>query len=152
MLQPLLTPTASLRGDYEWLTTWLALERGPAPAAVESLEARLAERAAASARGAVDIRSWLLIARAYRLAGRFDDARRAVQRATALADKLRQGGYLSSEFMGRCLLEQAQLEEALGHAMQARNAAREAATQLQTVLSAQAPATQSATRLAAIGS
>ncbi|MEO8523597.1 MAG: serine/threonine-protein kinase [Caldimonas sp.] len=152
LLQPLLTPTATLRGDYEWLTTWLAVERGPAPAAVEALEARLAERAAASARGAVDIRSWLLVARSHRLAGRFDDAARALQRATALADKLRQGGYPANEFMGRCLLEQAQLEEALGHAMQARSAARDAATQLQTVLNAQAPATQSATRLAATGS
>jgi hypothetical protein len=152
VLLPLLTPTSPFRGDYEWLTAWLALEQGPATASVESLEARLAAHAPASGRGASDIRPWLLVARAHRLAGRFDDARRAVQRATALAAGLRQGGYPASEYMGRCQLEQAQLEEAQGHAPQARNAAREAAVQLQAVLSAQAPATQSATRLAALGS
>ena len=151
LLQPLLTPTAPLRGEYEWMTIWLALEQGPAPAPpVEALQARLTAREAASARGAADIRPWLVIARAHRLAGRFDDARRALQRATALAGKLRQVGYPASEFMGRCLLEQAQLEEALGHATQARSAAREAAAQLQAVLSPQAPAAQSATRLAAL--
>ncbi len=151
LLQPLLTPGSSLRGDYEWLTAWLALEQGPAPASVESLEGRLAARVAASGQGAADIRPWLLVARAHRLAGRYDDARRALQRATALADKLRQGGYPASEFTGRCLLEQAQLEQAQGHVAQAHSAAREAAAQLQAVLSAQAPATQSATRLAALG-
>ena len=150
LLQPLVTPTSPARGDYEWLTAWLALEKEPAPAAVESLQARLAARASATAKGSADIRPWLLVARADRLAGRYDDARRALQNATALADKQKQGGYAASEYTGRCLLEQAQLAQALGQAAQARNALREATVQLQAVMSAQAPATQSAMHLAAL--
>ena len=150
LLQPLVTPTSPSRGDYEWLTAWLALERVPAPASVESLQARLAARAAGSAQGSADIRPWLLVARADRLAGRLDDARQALLRASALADKLKQGGYATSEYTGRCLLEQAQLEQALGQSAQARNSAREAAAQLQAVMSAQAPPLQSATQLAAL--
>ena len=124
-----------------------AFEKEPAPAAVESLQARLAARAA-GAKGSADIRPWLLVARADRLAGRYDDARRALQNATALADKQKQGGYAASEYTGRCLLEQAQLEQAMGRPTQARSAAHDAAAQLQAVMSAQAPATQSATKLA----
>jgi eukaryotic-like serine/threonine-protein kinase len=147
LLQPLVTPSSPLRGDYEWLTAWLAVEQGPAPASVESLEARLA-RVPAAEQGGAEIRPWLLVARVHRQAGQFDAARAALQRATALADRLKQSGYPASEFEGRCQLEQAQLDQALGQAAQARDAARDAAAQLQAVMSAQAPATQSATLLA----
>jgi eukaryotic-like serine/threonine-protein kinase len=149
LLQPLVTPTSPLRGDYEWLTAWLAVEQGPAPASVESLEGRLA-RVPAAEQGGAEIRPWLLVARAHRQAGQLDEAHRALQRATALADKLKQTGYPASEFEGRCQLEQAQLDQALGQAAQARAAAREAAAQLQAAMSAQAPATQSATKLASL--
>jgi eukaryotic-like serine/threonine-protein kinase len=149
LLQALVTPTSPVRGDYEWLTAWLALEQGPAPASVESLEAWLGHVPEAQ-QGSAEIRPWLLVARAHRQAVQLDDARRALQRATALADKLKQTGYPASEFEGRCQLEQAQLDQALGQAAQARDAARKAAAQLQAAMSARAPATQSATQLASL--